>query len=36
LTHYAVLHYPGMLTGERMEALVDEGARLVTGYLKSA
>jgi AcrR family transcriptional regulator len=36
LTHHAVLHYPGMLSGERIEALIDEGAHLVTGYLKSA
>ncbi len=33
LTHNAVLHYPKLLSGEVMEALVDEGARLVSGYL---
>ena len=34
LTHNAVVHYAGMLSDEAMEALIDEGARLVTGYLK--
>jgi AcrR family transcriptional regulator len=34
LTHNAVLHRPKMLSDETMEALIDEGARLVTGYLK--
>jgi AcrR family transcriptional regulator len=34
LTHNAVLHHSKMLTDAAMEALVDEGARLVTGYLK--
>jgi AcrR family transcriptional regulator len=34
LTHNAVLHHSKLLTGDRMEALIDEGARLVTGYLK--
>ena len=34
LTHNAVLHYSKVLSEEAMEALVDEGARLVTGYLK--
>ena len=34
LTHNAVLHYARMLTDDQMEALIDEGARLVTGYLK--
>jgi AcrR family transcriptional regulator len=34
LTHNAVLHYPKMLSDETMEALIDEAARLVTGYLK--
>ena len=34
LTHNAVLHYSKMLSDEKMEALIDEGARLVTGYLK--
>jgi len=33
LTHNAVLHRPKMLSGAGMEALVDEGARLVSGYL---
>lgn len=34
LTHNAVLHYSKALTEHQMEALIDEGARLVTGYLK--
>ena len=34
LTHNAVLHHSKMLSDEAMEALIDEGARLVTGYLK--
>ncbi|WP_322029373.1 TetR/AcrR family transcriptional regulator [Paraburkholderia sp. J76] len=34
LTHNAVLHYSGMLSDEAMEPLVEEAARLVTGYLK--
>ena len=34
LTHNAVLHYSKILSDEAMEALVDEAARLVTGYLK--
>jgi AcrR family transcriptional regulator len=34
LTHNAVLHYSKTLSDEAMEALVDEGARLVVGYLK--
>ena len=34
LTHNAVLHHGKALTGDRMDALIDEGARLVTGYLK--
>lgn len=34
LTHNAVLHYSRMHSDEAMEALIDEGARLVTGYLK--
>ncbi len=34
LTHNAVLHYSKMLSDERMGALIDEGARLVTGYLR--
>jgi AcrR family transcriptional regulator len=33
LTHNAVLHYPKTLSGDAMEALIDEGARLVSGYL---
>jgi hypothetical protein len=35
LTHNAVLHNPRMLAGDAMEQLVDEGARLVSGYLKA-
>lgn len=35
LTHNAVLHHAQMLSDEAMDALVDEGARLVTGYLTS-
>ena len=34
LTHNAVLHHSKMLSDEAMEALIDEGARLVIGYLK--
>ena len=34
LTHNAVLHHPEMLSDEAMEALIDEAARLVVGYLK--
>lgn len=34
LTHNAVLRYSKMLSDETMEALIDEGARLVTGYVK--
>jgi AcrR family transcriptional regulator len=34
LTHNAVLHYSELYPDETMEALIDEGARLVTGYLK--
>jgi AcrR family transcriptional regulator len=34
LTHNAVLHYSRMLSDEKMETLIDEGARLVTSYLK--
>ena len=34
LTHNAVLHYSKMLSDEAMERLIDEGARLVTGYLR--
>jgi AcrR family transcriptional regulator len=34
LTHNAVLHYSKMLADEAMETLIDEGARLVVGYLK--
>jgi arginyl-tRNA--protein-N-Asp/Glu arginylyltransferase len=35
LTHYAVLHYSKVLSDELMDVLIDEGARLVTRYLKS-
>ena len=35
LTHNAVLHHSKIFTDEAMEALVDEGARLIVGYLKS-
>ena len=34
LTHNAVLHRSELLAAGAMEALIDEGARLVTGYLK--
>jgi len=34
LAHNAVLHYSKMLSDEAMESLIDEGARLVTGYLR--
>jgi hypothetical protein len=34
LTHNAVLHYSKMLSDEAMEALTEEGARLVIRYLK--
>lgn len=34
LTHNAVLHYSKMFSDEAMEALIEEGVRLVTGYLK--
>jgi AcrR family transcriptional regulator len=33
LTHNAVLHYSAMLSDERMTTLIDESARLVSGYL---
>lgn len=33
LTHNAVLHHPKTLSGDAMDALIDEGARLVGGYL---
>lgn len=33
LTHNAVLHHSAVLSDAAMEALIDEGARLVTGYL---
>jgi AcrR family transcriptional regulator len=36
LTHNAVLHYSETFSGERMDALINEGARLVTGYLKGS
>ena|ERR1700678_2252789 len=35
LTHNAVLHHSKMLSDETMEALIEERARLVTGYLMS-
>jgi len=34
LTHNAVLHHSKALSDEAMEKLVDEGTRLVVGYLK--
>jgi AcrR family transcriptional regulator len=34
LTHNAVLHYAKILPDERIDALIDAGARMVTGYLK--
>jgi len=34
LTHNAVLHYSRVFSDEAMEVLIDEGARLVIGYLK--
>ena len=34
LTHNAVLHHPEALSDKAMDALIDEAARLVTGYLK--
>jgi hypothetical protein len=34
LTHNAVLHYSKMLSDEAMEAIAEEGARLVIRYLK--
>jgi AcrR family transcriptional regulator len=34
LTHNAVLHHSKMLSDEAMAALVDEGTRLIVGYLK--
>jgi AcrR family transcriptional regulator len=34
LTHNAVLHHSRMLSDDAMETLIDEGARLVVGYLK--
>lgn len=34
LTHNAVLHYSAVYSNDAMETLIDEGARLVTGYLK--
>ncbi|MDR6890782.1 MULTISPECIES: TetR/AcrR family transcriptional regulator [Variovorax] len=36
LTHNAVLHHSKELNVDRMRALIDEGARLVTGYLRGA
>jgi AcrR family transcriptional regulator len=34
VTHNAVLYFSRMLADETMEALIDESARLVTGYLR--
>ena len=34
LTHNAVLHYSTVFSDEAMEVLIDEGTRLVIGYLK--
>jgi AcrR family transcriptional regulator len=34
LTHNAVLYFSKMLSDEAMETLIDESARLVTGYLR--
>jgi AcrR family transcriptional regulator len=34
LTHNAVLHHAKTLSGDAMESLIDEGTRLVVGYLK--
>jgi AcrR family transcriptional regulator len=34
LAHNAVLHHSDMLSDEKMEALVEQTARLITGYLK--
>src|ERR1700744_1843030 len=34
LTHNAVLYFSKMLSAEAMETLIDESARLVTGYLR--
>jgi AcrR family transcriptional regulator len=34
LTHNAVLHHSKMMAGTRMNALIDEGTRLVCGYLQ--
>lgn len=34
LTHNAVLHHPAMLSDEAMDSLVDEGVRLIVGYLR--
>ena len=34
LTHNAVLHHSKMLSDQAMETLINEGARLVIGYLK--
>jgi hypothetical protein len=34
LTHNAVLHYSNLYSGAAMEALIEQGARLVIGYLK--
>jgi AcrR family transcriptional regulator len=34
LAHTAVLHFPNVFSDEAMKALIDESARLVTGFLK--
>jgi AcrR family transcriptional regulator len=34
LTHNAVLHYPETLSDQTLDALIDEAARLVAGYLQ--
>lgn len=36
LTHNAVLHHARALSGEAMDALIDESARLIGGYLVGA
>lgn len=36
LSHTAVLHQPEMLSDNAVEALIDEGTRLVVGYLQSS
>lgn len=34
MTHNAVLHYTRVMSDEAMDMLIDEGARMVIGYLK--